>query len=182
MCFYAVGGVAKSGPKGYLWSMNADPRTTAAFTGHRTYDGAAAASLAAAVERAYARGYRTFLSGMAVGFDLAAAETVVSLRGTLPGLRLCCAVPCPGQADRFAAADRARYHTLLATADEVVLLAERYEPKCYLRRDEFMVDRSACLVAWYDGSKGGTRYTWEYACRRGVERVNLWRDPQGTLF
>lgn len=153
-----------------------------AFTGHRHYDGRCDELLRLAVRRLYLRGFRCFWTGMAVGFDLAAAETVVSLRGTLPGLRLCCALPCPGQAARFAAADRARYHTLLATADEVVLLAERYDPKCYLRRDEFMVDRSACLVAWYDGSKGGTRYTWEYACRRGVERVNLWRDPQGTLF
>lgn len=153
-----------------------------AFTGHRHYDGGCDALLSLAVRRLYHRGFRLFWSGMAAGFDLAAAEKVVSLRGALPGLRLCCAVPFSGQARHYAAEDRARYDKLLAEADEVAVLAEQYDPKCYLRRDEFMVDRSACLVAWYDGSKGGTRYTWEYACRRGVERVNLWRDPQGTLF
>lgn len=152
------------------------------FTGHRHYDGRCDELLQLAVRRLYLRGFRFFWTGMAAGFDLAAAETVVSLRGILPGLRLCCAVPCPGQAARFSAADRSRYGTLLADADEVAVIARRYEAGCYLRRNEFMVDRSALLVAWYDGSKGGTRYTWEYACRRGVERINLWRDPQGMLF
>ena len=71
---------------------------------------------------------------------------------------------------------------VLAAADETEVLAPAYHRGCYAVRNDFLVDHAQILVAWYDGSKGGTRYTWEYACRRGVERVNLWRDPQGTLF
>ena len=68
--------------------MIPDPCTTVAFTGHRTYCGEASAALAAAIRGLHAHGFRTFLCGMAVGFDLAAAEAVLELRDSLPGLRL----------------------------------------------------------------------------------------------
>lgn len=155
---------------------------SAAFTGHRRYGGQCDDALRAVVRTLYARGLRSFWSGMAAGFDLAAAEAVLALREELPGVRLCCAVPFPAQADRYAAADRSRYARILSCADETTILAARYEPRCYLRRDEFMVERSSVVVAWYDGSKGGTRYTWEYARRCGRERINLWSDGQGELF
>ena len=137
--------------------MDRSREHTAAFTGHRRYDGECDDALRAVVGELYGWGFRVFWSGMALGFDLAAAEAVLALRGELPGLRLCCAVPFPGQADRFPEADRLRYMRILDRADEVATLAPRYEPRCYLRRDEFMVERSAAVVAWFDGGKGGTR-------------------------
>ena len=73
--------------------MIADRRTSVAFTGHRTYRGAAADALRRTVGELYARGFRNFLSGMAVGFDLAAAEAVLELRERAPGVRLVAAVP-----------------------------------------------------------------------------------------
>ena len=57
--------------------MIADPLISVAFSGHRTYRGDAAGTLHRTLEELYARGFRTFLSGMAVGFDLAAAEAVL---------------------------------------------------------------------------------------------------------
>ena len=36
-----------------------------------------------------------------------------------------------------------------------------------------MVDHAALLIAAFDGSTGGTRYTVEYAMRRGLEIVDL---------
>ena len=65
--------------------MIPDPCTTVAFTGHRTYCGEASAALAAAIRGLHAHGFRTFLCGMAVGFDLAAAEVYSN-----------CAIPSPG--------------------------------------------------------------------------------------
>ena len=64
--------------------MTEDRLTTVAFTGHRTYDGQAAAALRATVGELYARGFRTFLCGMAMGFDLAAAEAVLACRSPRP--------------------------------------------------------------------------------------------------
>ena len=143
------------------------------FTGHRTYGGQADGALDAHLTALYGRGARTFVSGMAVGFDMAAAEAVLGLRARYADVRLVCAVPFEGQEARFPAADRERYARLLAAADERVTVCPRYAPGCYARRNDYLVDRAGVLVAWYDGSSGGTRYTLRRALRRGREVVNL---------
>ena len=151
--------------------MIADSGRSVAFTGHRTYDGTAAERLSAAVERLYGRGFRTFLSGMAVGFDLAAAEAVLTLRAAHSD------VPFRGQEERFSPADRVRFLRAVAAADEVEVLAGGYRRGCYAVRNDFLVDRAALVVAWYDGSPGGTRYTLRRALARGREVWNL--HPSG---
>ncbi|MBR5282008.1 MAG: DUF1273 family protein, partial [Alistipes sp.] len=60
--------------------MNQKKNITVAFTGHRSYNGSADERLAALLEELYGRGYRRFLTGMAWGFDLAAAEAVIRLK------------------------------------------------------------------------------------------------------
>lgn len=117
--------------------MIADSRTSVAFTGHRTYRGAAADALRRTVGELYARGFRNFLSGMAVGFDLAAAEAVLELRERAPGVRLVAAVPFRGQEMRFSPADRERFRRVLAEADSVEVLAAAYHRGCYAVRNEF---------------------------------------------
>lgn len=81
-----------------------DPRShTCCFSGYRpekmpfrTYDPDAVQALEAALDRAveYAvsQGYHTFLSGMAAGFDIWAAEAVIRARAH-HDIRLLCAVP-----------------------------------------------------------------------------------------
>lgn len=153
--------------------MTTDIATSAAFTGHRTYMGMAADALQTVVEELYERGVRTFMSGMAVGFDLAAAETVLALRGRLPELRLVCAVPFAGQQCSFHAVDRERFQRILAAADEVRILSDRYFTGCFLRRDDYLVDHASVIVAWYNGSPGGTHYTVRRARKRSIEVINL---------
>lgn len=41
------------------------------------------------------------------------------------------------------------------------------------RRDRYMVDHASLLIAAFDGSPGGTRYTLEYAMRQGLQIVDL---------
>lgn len=144
-----------------------------AFTGHRSYDGADDGALDACLATLYGRGARTFLSGMAVGFDLAAAEAVLRLRARRADVRLVAVVPFEGQEACFSAADRARYGRLLAAADERVTVCPHYAPGCYMRRNDYLVERAGVVVAWYDGSSGGTHYTVRRAQRRGREVVNL---------
>ncbi len=156
-------------------------RNTLCFTGHRRYVPSPGdeARLAAALVSALDDGYRVFISGMAPGFDLAAAEAVLHLRGA--GIRLIAAIPFLGQPHGYTADDRRRYDALLDAADEVRVLAERYSHCCYYRRDDWMVDRSGRIVCWYDGSTGGTRYTVRRALKAGLEVVNVFR-AEGTLF
>lgn len=168
--------------------MIADRRICVAFTGHRTYCGDGADALRRTVEALYERGFRVFLSGMAVGFDLAAAETVLEMRARRSDVRLVAVVPFEGQQTRFSAADRARFDRVLAAADEVEVLSPVYHRGCYAVRNDFLVDHAAVVVAWYDGMPGGTHYTVRRALRRGLEIINLHPaapasvDPAPTLF
>ena len=63
-----------------------------AFTGHRTIpverQNEIRARLQQAVLLACKSGITNFYSGMAIGFDLMAAETVLSLKGRYPDIRL----------------------------------------------------------------------------------------------
>jgi uncharacterized phage-like protein YoqJ len=139
------------------------------------------ARLEAALDAAFADGYRVFISGMAAGFDLAAAEAVVQLKTSHSDVRLVAAIPFLGQSVGYNADDRRRYDDLVGAADEVRVLADRYSHGCYWRRDDWMVERSRRIVCWYDGSSGGTRYTVRRALACGLEIVNTYRDP-AALF
>lgn len=169
--------------------MCCDPEITVSFTGHRTYAGQAREELAGVVEALYAAGRRTFLSGMAAGFDLAAAEAVLGCRERLEGLRLIAVIPFEGQETRFSDADRERFRRVAAAADERVVLAGAYHRGCYAVRNDYLVDGASLLVAWYDGSAGGTRYTVRRALGRGRTVMNLHpsarirvQPVQGELF
>lgn len=154
--------------------MNDNRQITLCFTGHRNYDGRADAALCDSIRRHYAAGYRIFITGMAVGFDLHAGECVISLKDELPGLQLHCAVPFAGHERTLKGGTKERYGRLLEAADEVVILSPRYDSRVYHRRNDYMVDRSSALIAWFDGSGGGTEYTLQRALHSGLEIDNLW--------
>ena len=75
---------------------------------------------------------------------------------------------------RYSPTDKLRYERLMNQADEVIVLSESYYTRYYLERDEFMVDHSNLLIAYYDGrEKGGTYYTVKKATNQGIRVVNL---------
>lgn len=132
--------------------------------------------LAAEIGRMRERGVTTFVSGMALGVDMWAAELVLECKRAEPDapIRLCAALPFEGQANRWSVAYRERYFDTLAQADEVVILHEHYTKGCMFERDRYMVDRSAHMIAVYNGSpKGGTKYTLDYALSQGLAVVAL---------
>ena len=62
--------------------------------------------------------------------------------------------------------DRVRRQRLLAACDYETMVQERYGPGCMMRRNRYMVDHAAMVIAVYDGQTGGTQRTVEYALRR----------------
>ena len=94
--------------------MDRSREHTAAFTGHRRYDGECDDALRAVVRELYGRGFRVFWSGMALGFDLAAAEAVLALRERRPDVTLEAAIPCEEQDRRWTHGLSERYDRLLA--------------------------------------------------------------------
>ena len=125
--------------------------------------------IADAVELAYEEGFRHFLCGMAMGCDLYFCEAVLALRERYPEVTVEAAIPCPTQADAWPEAERDRYRELVARCDMETMVSDTYSSTCMQRRDRYMVDHSMLLIAAFDGTAGGTRYTVEYALRRGIE-------------
>ena len=122
-----------------------------------------------ALDAAYEAGYRHFICGMAQGCDLYFCEAVLALRERYPEVTVEAAIPCPTQADAWPEAERRRYRELVAKCDMETMVSDTYSSACMQRRDRYMVDHAMLLIAAFDGTAGGTRYTVEYALRRGIE-------------
>lgn len=129
----------------------------------------------------YARGYRTFLCGMAVGFDLAAAEVALSLRDELKGLQVVAVVPFEGMQLRFSESQRALFERVAHGADEVITLATRYSASVYALRNNYLVDNSTAVIAYFTGEKGGTAYTVRRAVKKLAYIINIYNNPQQKL-
>lgn len=115
----------------------------------------------------------TFLSGMAMGFDIIAAEAVLLLKSRNPSVKLICALPFADQGAGFPEPWRKRHEKILRCADEVFNVSEEYHSGCYYRRNTFMVDNSDYVVTWFDGKRGGTENTLKYAAKKCRHIINL---------
>jgi uncharacterized phage-like protein YoqJ len=143
------------------------PAQTCAFTGHRElYDGFSKLKLTMAVRRLAQEGVHTFYNGMAMGFDLLAAETVLALKKEYPQLKLVACIPCYNQEKNFSDEDKKRYVQILKRADEQVLLSEKYYRGCMQVRDQYMVDRADVLVCYCIKETGGAAYTKKYCQKK----------------
>ncbi|MBR2352184.1 MAG: DUF1273 family protein [Alistipes sp.] len=158
-----------------------DRDTTACFTGHRSYNGCRDRELEAAIRELYASGYRTFLGGMAMGFDLSAAEKVLALRDELAGLRFVAVVPFEGMQRGFSESWRLRFEAVVAASDECITLAPRYSAGVYAVRNNYLVDNSSAIIAYFTGEKGGTAYTVRRATKRLLRLINIYNNPQLQL-
>lgn len=119
----------------------------------------------------YERGYRHFISGMAIGCDLYFAEAVLALREIHSDVSLEAAIPCGTQPDKWPKSQRIRYNKILDSCDYVNVLQVNYTSDCMMRRNRHMVDKSSLLLACYDGKPGGTMNTILYAKRQGLKTI-----------
>lgn len=127
------------------------------------------------IGRAVLKGYRHFVSGMALGVDTICAEAVLKIKAQTPEVILEAAVPCRGQENLWPETQKKRYLNLLDSCDEVSVLSPRYSSDCMLKRNRYMVDSSDVVIAVYDGKAGGTKQTLEYALKQGKKVVVI--DP-----
>lgn len=110
---------------------------------------------------------------MARGCDFYFAEAVIALRRTYPDITLEAAIPCETQTSGWPEEDRVRWEWILAQCDYETMVQTQYTRGCMLRRNRYMVDHSALVIAVYDGTSGGTRRTLEYALRQKVPFVDI---------
>ncbi len=146
------------------------------FTGHRPEKlHMSQQDVNSALEReirvAIAQGYQTFITGMARGVDIWAAEIVLRIRDEGIPVHLIAASPFEGFENSWPYEWRNRYLTIMAAADIKRFISPGYDRGCFQRRNEWMVDRCGLVIAVFNGEKGGTKNTIDYADRHGVPVV-----------
>lgn len=158
--------------------MNTIKEKTVFFTGHRKIfaedKNELLYNLYTTVLHLVEKGYDTFISGGAVGFDTLAAECVIGMKERFPHLKFCLALPCRDQTGRWENIESlAKYKEILGKADEVEYVSDMYTDSCMHERNRLMADNSSVCVAYLREKKGGTAYTCRYAERLGLEIINL---------
>jgi len=99
----------------------------------------------------------TFISGMAIGWDLWSAMEVLNLKNKGYKLKLICAIPCKEQEKNYSIEDKSEYYNILNNADYIYnVTGINYSPLCMQIRNKWMVNNSSGQIACWDGSKGGT--------------------------
>ena len=146
------------------------------FTGHRPgklmiTEGQVRERLKSAVAQAVCDGFTTYLSGMAKGTDLIAAEIILRLRENDPRLKLVCAMPFEGFGQHWPDGWTERMRHVLANADSVHYVSKTYFPAVFQQRNRWLVDHSERVIAIFTGERGGTKNTLDYARRKGVECI-----------
>ncbi|MBQ7264752.1 MAG: DUF1273 family protein [Firmicutes bacterium] len=144
------------------------------FTGHRPEKGnfcedEIKIELRRKINEAALLGYKYFISGMSRGFDILAAETV-----TEEGFGLICALPFLNFEESFGSFWKTRYKKVFQKNIYTVSFAPYYTGKSlYHIRNKWMVDNSSRIIAYCNGTKGGTLNTVNYAIKKGKEIVYM---------
>lgn len=143
------------------------------FTGHRPEklnmpETEVIAWLESEIRKAIDDGFVTFISGMARGVDIWAAEIVLRLRDEDKPIHLICASPFEGFERSWSDEWKQRYTEVMRQADIVKFVSPGYNRACFQIRNKWMVDHSSRVVAIYNGEPGGTKNTIDYSQKQGV--------------
>ena len=161
--------------------MEYSPDTCACFTGHRVMTESEMKEVAILVSKQvtelYAKGIRNYYAGGALGFDLAAAVTVLNMKRVYPDITLNLALPCPEYQSKWTKAQMELFERVRARADTEVFVSESYHRGCMQMRNKYMADRSVTCIAYLKKKEGGTYNTVTYALKKGLEVINLTGVP-----
>lgn len=155
-----------------------ESKSTCCFTGHRPDkmeqgEKEIKPLLEKAIDDAIKNGYVTFITGMAMGVDIWAAEIVLERKKTNPNLHLICALPHPGFEKPRSLTEKMRFNRIIKKADLVKEINDHYFRACYQVRNEWMVDHSNLVIAVFNGQKSGTKNTVDYAIKNNTTVVNV---------
>lgn len=134
------------------------------ITGHRPpglpggYNGSKELNdfIRAVVSQFYAQGYKTFISGGALGADQIFAEAVIDIKSLHDDIELIIARPFPSQASQWPRSSQVKFDGICDKADIVIDVSpDPYHPMKMQTRNEWMVDHSSCIIALWNGKESG---------------------------
>lgn len=110
-----------------------------------------------------------------MGFDTWAAEDILELKRENKLLSLEAAIPFPQQADSWPEYAKRRRKYILKRSDVLTTVSNHYDRDVFFARNRYMVDHADVLVCAFDGVKGGTAYTVDYALKKNKIVIRI--DP-----
>lgn len=125
------------------------------------------------IEKLIKDGAEMFCTGMALGVDTWAAEALLELQKTYSQIKLTAVIPCPEQSQNWSEKDKARYNSILARCNKKITTSPSYSKGCMAIRNKALVDMCDILIAVFNGEKGGTMQTLNYAKSKGKKIVIL---------
>lgn len=114
-----------------------------------------------------------FGCGGAVGFDTIAAEEILRLKKKKSHIKLIMVYPCKDQTKYWSRRYIKRYLKIQKKSDKVVYISEKYDDSCMHKRNRHLVNSSSVCLCYLCKDSGGTRYTVDYANRKGLKIINL---------
>jgi uncharacterized phage-like protein YoqJ len=155
------------------------------FTGHRQIKYEHKKSLpnllCRAINFAYSKGCRKFLTGGAVGFDTEAAREVIKFRISHPDVSLVLVLPYINQSERWSDGQKDAYEYTLSVADEVIYVSEEYTDTCIKKRNLHLAEEADIIIAYVARAKSGSGQTVRMAMAKGKEIYNLYPALEKNL-
>ncbi|MBQ7977833.1 MAG: DUF1273 family protein [Clostridia bacterium] len=131
------------------------------------------------VKQLISEGYIYFLTGMAEGFDLIAAETILKLKRKYK-LILIAVIPCLNQTDFWNIKQQNRYKKILKKCDDKIIISPQYTKQCMFERNQFLINHSSTVISCYNGISSGTGYTIKLAKIQQLKIINI--NPKNNII
>ena len=152
-----------------------------AFTGHRDYDNSANEALRDAITSLYNSGARVFRVGMAVGFDMTAAEFVIEHMAEHNDIVLEAYIPWPDFIEHFDDSNALRFNNIIIHCSRADFASEEFHKGVYHKRNDMLIEGADYLIAWWNGKSSGTGYTVKRARKKHLKILNLYPSQQMKL-
>ncbi len=124
----------------------------------------------------YKNGYDTFISGMALGWDMLCAEEVLKLKDSCESIKLIAAIPFKGQEAEYSTCDCERYDEILKGCSYVITISKSFiDSRAYHTRNDFLVNSASKFIVYHCGkARSGTGSTMRKALQADCQVINLY--------
>ncbi len=119
-------------------------------------------------------GYNTFISDLAIGFNIICAEIVISLKLDYPHITLIGALPYKNQESGWTKLEKMRYYNVLKNTDKIRCIYETYPDSKHLNENKsYMINNSSLIITFYDGKTSEIDSAIKYAKKQGIKIISL---------
>jgi len=117
------------------------------------------------------------ISGMAIGFDMALAQSAIELN-----IPLVAAIPFKGQESVWPIKTQNKYKNLLSKSEKIVIVSAGGFSKQKMQiRNCWMIDNCDIVLALWNGNEGGTGNCIKYANQKNKEIINIWENFKNKM-